>query len=505
MWGILAVILILTAAFAALFTVQPKTAEAYVDGIYNPNVDPRPTNEQLASIGYSIEQSSYRFYSDTPGTTVSVKLNNATINADYSEGYGITYGLFHTVNGVKYRCFVYTEKGSSINTQFVHVPSTDTTSKINYNSWRISQQSAANHLSIGNPAGSNNTEGGLMRVDQDNGRIYFTYWDLNEGKNISFYLGKNGLTEDINQTEAVTKKVTPPTGKTLTYNGYVQTGVDGGEGYTLSGTTQASAAGIYTAYATLQSGYAWSDGSTGVHTITWYIDRLSLANASVTVSSPTYNGSAQTPVPTVTVNGKTLVYGTDFTCQWSNNTNAGTATVTIYGAGNYSGTKPVNFTINKAQQPANAFSNASSVTYGSTLDLALNAAIEGGAKVTYTVTNGSGSATISGNKLTPTKPGTVTVTATIGATQNYEGKTITQTITIGAKDISGVTASVSGNFTYNGSAFTPKPVVKDGNKTLVENIDYRHPMKGCLPFVKREPPAMREGKGSGSVAKKNLQ
>ena len=54
--------------------------------------------------------------------------------------------------------------------------------------------------------------------------------------------------------------VTPPTIQAnLVYNGSSQTGVVSGEGYTLSGNTAANA-GTYTATATLESGYKWSDG-----------------------------------------------------------------------------------------------------------------------------------------------------------------------------------------------------------------------------------------------------
>lgn len=66
------------------------------------------------------------------------------------------------------------------------------------------------------------------------------------------------------------------------------------------------------------------------------------------ISAVTYNGSAQTPAVTVKDGSTTLTSGTDYTVAYSNNTNAGTATVTVTGKGNYSGTKTANFTINKA-------------------------------------------------------------------------------------------------------------------------------------------------------------
>nr|WP_288281667.1 MBG domain-containing protein [uncultured Prevotella sp.] len=66
------------------------------------------------------------------------------------------------------------------------------------------------------------------------------------------------------------------------------------------------------------------------------------------IASLVYNGVAQEPAPVVTFNGMTLVKGTDYTVAYSNNTNAGTATVTCTGQGNYSGQAQKTFTINPA-------------------------------------------------------------------------------------------------------------------------------------------------------------
>jgi len=67
------------------------------------------------------------------------------------------------------------------------------------------------------------------------------------------------------------------------------------------------------------------------------------------IDAQTYNGSAHEPVVTVKDGATTLTLTTDYTVAYTNNTNAGTATVTITGAGNYLGsTGSANFTINKA-------------------------------------------------------------------------------------------------------------------------------------------------------------
>ena len=62
----------------------------------------------------------------------------------------------------------------------------------------------------------------------------------------------------------------------------------------------------------------------------------------------TYDGTAKTPTVTVKDGEATLVENTDYTLAYTANTNAGTATVTATGKGNYSGTKTATFTIKPA-------------------------------------------------------------------------------------------------------------------------------------------------------------
>lgn len=91
---------------------------------------------------------------------------------------------------------------------------------------------------------------------------------------------------------------------------------------------------------------------TGVKTVYFTIVSKSLANATVSsIANQTYTGSAITPSITVKDGSKTLVKDTDYTVSYSNNVNAGTATVTITGKGNYTGTRTLNFTIVKKEEP----------------------------------------------------------------------------------------------------------------------------------------------------------
>ena len=72
-----------------------------------------------------------------------------------------------------------------------------------------------------------------------------------------------------------------------------------------------------------------------------------LTGAVVTAANQTYDGYSQTPSPTVTLNNN-VVSSTFYDVSYSDNINAGTATVTVTGKGAYEGTATGTFTINKA-------------------------------------------------------------------------------------------------------------------------------------------------------------
>ena len=141
---------------------------------------------------------------------------------------------------------------------------------------------------------------------------------------------------------------------------------------------------------------------------------------------------------------------------------AGTEVLTITGA-----------TITKAAQ-APLTVTSTSATYGEDLALTVSGGTGNGA-VTYTVTNGTGEATIvDGSKLHPTKAGTVSVTATKSGGDNYEDVTsAAKEITIGRADYNG-TASKTVNIvkgrstvqigTLTAADFFPEGQMPDGAK-----------------------------------------
>ena len=88
---------------------------------------------------------------------------------------------------------------------------------------------------------------------------------------------------------------------------------------------------------------------TGTKTATFAIEKADVSKATVAaIAAQTYSGKAFAPTPKVTLGGRTLTKGTDYTLSYKNNTNAGTATVTIKGKGNYAGTTTTKFKIKPA-------------------------------------------------------------------------------------------------------------------------------------------------------------
>lgn len=82
---------------------------------------------------------------------------------------------------------------------------------------------------------------------------------------------------------------------------------------------------------------------------TFTISPANISEASISVAAQNYTGSQLTPVPTVTLDGKSLEFGTDFTTSYSNNVKVGTANITVTGKGDYTGSATSTFKITRGQ------------------------------------------------------------------------------------------------------------------------------------------------------------
>lgn len=186
------------------------------------------------------------------------------------------------------------------------------------------------------------------------------------------------------------------------------------------------------------------------------------------IADVTYNTKAQTPAVTVANSGRILT-ADDYDVKYTDNINAGTATVTVTGKGNFTGTASKTFTINKAGLTLNpctiselctetdlktrtlpsdfflagetetGFSiKLTAVEGGDDIFAVAPAVVEGENKITFRLKNEVGAATF-----------TVTVTPVSG---NYNGGSYALTIsTHDRTDVSGSIEFKDGSAVYTGT------------------------------------------------------
>jgi hypothetical protein len=141
-----------------------------------------------------------------------------------------------------------------------------------------------------------------------------------------------------------------------------------------------------------------------------------------------YDGKDKEPEVTVTVGDETLTAGKDYEVDYSDNVNAGTATVTVTGMGNYEGSEATaNFEILKADLTPTV--TLEGWTYGETAKEPTVTGNDGNGEVTYTYKQKDANDTEYAPGA-PTNAGDYTVMATIAETQNYNGATATADFTI---------------------------------------------------------------------------
>ena len=177
----------------------------------------------------------------------------------------------------------------------------------------------------------------------------------------------------------------PPAAKSgLTYKGTDQelvnagTTPDGTMQYSLNGTTWSTAipkgkdAGDYTVYYMVKGDSDHTDYTPASNTVSVTIGPKSIADSTVTIDpipNQVYDGGNELKtLPVVKDGATTLVKDKDYTVSYTKNTNAGTATLTIKGTGNYNGTNSKNFTIDPATQTLNV-PGSTNVAFNKTRDL----------------------------------------------------------------------------------------------------------------------------------------
>ena len=194
----------------------------------------------------------------------------------------------------------------------------------------------------------------------------------------------------------------------------------------------------------------------------------SISGATVTVEGKeVYNGKAHTPEVKVELDGKVLVKDKDYTLEYAANINAGTASVTVRGAGNYGGSVMGSFEIEQRNIE---------IRWGK-----LEAEYDGAVKAVYAEAEGvlAGESVsillnyaFGGRAITPVNAGTYTVYGALSASGNYKLAPTAnryETFVIKPKTVEAVWSGLE--FTYNGEEQAPTAAYKDvTNKTLSLNV-----------------------------------
>ena len=205
----------------------------------------------------------------------------------------------------------------------------------------------------------------------------------------------------------------PPTANTgLKYDGtehvllgFVGTANGGTMQYSLDNATWSTAipkgrdAKTYTVYYKAVGNSGYSDSA--VDSVQVTIGPKNISGVTIgTIADQPYTGSAITPDPEVKDGTKTLVKGTDYTVSCADKY-VGSATLTITGKGNYTGTKTANFTITAVNQNPTFTTPVNLAKGGAMLDLTT---LVSGAKgnMTFTITSGTAANLETGNTLVST-------------------------------------------------------------------------------------------------------
>ena len=179
-----------------------------------------------------------------------------------------------------------------------------------------------------------------------------------------------------------------------------------------------------------------------------------------------YTGNELTQTVTVTVNGKTLTVGTDYTVSGLTGTEPGSYPVTVAGTGNYTGAG------HKVLRPsAKAHISSAAITYDA-------------GPYGYTGKEWKPEVTVSFNRRYadswhtttrfPMRTTSTPVTAKIiitGIGDHFTGST-EKTFTINSAEISGCTFAPIADVTYNTKAHTPEVTVAISGRTLEADKDY---------------------------------
>lgn len=158
--------------------------------------------------------------------------------------------------------------------------------------------------------------------------------------------------------------------------------------------------------------------------------KVSISKASITgIKNATYTGKSIIQKLKVTVKGKELTKGKDYTVSYANNKNAGTAYVLIQGKGNYKGAVKKSFIIKKADQVIEV--KASIVKKLGDKNFTLDVKrVKGKGKLSYVSSNTKVVKVSKKGKVSILRKGTAVIKVTAAGTHNYNKTSKTVKITV---------------------------------------------------------------------------
>lgn len=165
----------------------------------------------------------------------------------------------------------------------------------------------------------------------------------------------------------------------------------------------------------------------------------------------------------------------DYTIAYTNNINAGTATIEITGTGNFTGKRTLSFTINKLDITDDSSTivelpNGYTYTYMGTTGVKPEVRVtRNGSTLTAKTGSAAGDYTVKYQNNTKCGEASILVTGT----GNYKGtKTQTFTIEQHAIDAADITVAPIANQAYTGSVVVPEVTITCGSYTLRKGVDY---------------------------------
>ena len=289
--------------------------------------------------------------------------------------------------------------------------------------------------------------------------------------------GKGNYTGTRNTTFEITKK--PLTAAMITVSGYTTA-----DGFIYNGKNQTPTVVVRDGTALKASDYVITNNG-GVNQGTYHaivtatgnysgefdypyvIAKRSIEGAKVTLyelESYVYDGKAKKPGVKEVAFGEDVIPTAGYAVAYSNNTDAGTASVTVTGQGNYTGTLTTEFTIERQSLTADMIilSNEEYVYNGATqkpVVVLMNGGTEMVLDTDYTLTNEGG-----------VSVGVYDVIA--NGKGNYNGMA-TKQFSIISKGIGSFDVTLSTEqVVYTGSEHRPTVTVKDGDKTLTPGNEF---------------------------------